>query len=471
MLPILPLIVLVPYLFLAPTLLLRKEASWNIAILASLLMAGLVGAAVYYASAQGLGSVSFDIAYIPAFSINLNMQLTNMNLILVVMTAIVFLATSIVGKYFIGKAERIYNVIFLLAEGSALGVFLSANLFLFYIFFEICEVALFFIIFIYGGYDRRYAAVKFIIYSIVATLLLLIGIILLYAYTTPHSFDIASIAQNAGDIPANIQLLVFVLLLVAFMIKMPAFPFHSWLPDAHTEAPATGSMILAGVLLKFGGYGLLLLFFMLPISAHYAAYLSMIFGFSAIYGAVVALKQLHLKRMIAYTSVADMGIVAFGLSSFSVYGTAGSLYLMLSHGLAISMLFMLAGSIDEGFGTLIISRINGLARSVPSVTYLFLMGIFVTVGLPLTAGFIGDLLIFIGAYGTFGTAGLVPLGAVFIVAAYLFWVVEKAFFGSAKRPEPLNSISPSVTYAGLLLAASAIILGVVPALLLGVSGF
>ncbi len=467
---ILPLMVLLPFLGLVPLLALDKRHSWNISIAFSVLVALVLLISLYVAKTQGLSPLTFNFNYIPSLGVGFSLQYTSLNLILVVMTVIVFLAASFVGKYFIGKGERIYNMIFLLSEGSALGVFLSANLFLFYIFFEISEVMLFFIIFIYGGYDRRYAAIKFIVYSLVATLCLLIGIIVLYASTTPHTFNISAISLASASLPVSTQLLVLALFVLAFMIKAPVFPFHTWLPDAHTEAPATGSMILAGVLLKFGGYGFLITFLMLPIASHYAIYLAAIFGFSAIYGALTALKQSHLKRMIAYTSVADMGIVAFGLASFTLLGNAGGIYLMLSHGIAISMLFMLAGSIDDGFGTLLIDKIKGLVRSVPDVSYLFLAGIFITIGLPLTTGFIGDLLVFFGAYSTFGLVGLIPMAAIVIVAAYFFWVMERAFFNATRSLDPYNPISRSVIYTGAFLSIAAIALGIAPAILLGISG-
>ncbi|HVA83228.1 MAG TPA: proton-conducting transporter membrane subunit, partial [Candidatus Aquilonibacter sp.] len=289
MLPLLPLMVILPFLAIIPIALIPERHAHKISILTSLIVLLLTAYSLYIVSQQGLTSLTFTQSYFTSIGANLSLQLTNISLILVVMTAIVFFAAALVGSYFIPKDQRLYSVVFMLILGGAMGLFLSGNLFLFYIFWEIAEFAMFFIIFGYGGYDRRYAAIKFIIYSIIASLMLLIGILLLYFYSSPHSFDIFQLEQSAATLPSGIQPIILVMLLGAFMIKAPIFPFHNWLPDAHTEAPTTGSMVLAGVLLKFGGYGLILMFLLLPIASTYSTYIAIIFGFSAIYGALVAL--------------------------------------------------------------------------------------------------------------------------------------------------------------------------------------
>ena len=245
MLPILPLIILIPFVFLLPLFLFNKKHSYTIPIIASLLVLVLTAYALYYVHANSLSALSISSFYIPALNLNFALSLSQPGLILLVMTSVVFFAASIVGKYFIGKGDRIYNAVFLIAEGASLGVFIASNLFFFYVFWEIAEVMMFFIIFLYGGYNRRYSAIKFIVYSIFSSLLLLIGILLLYNAVTPHTFDIRGLIAAAGSIPLQTQLVILVLFVIAFMIKMPVFPLHSWLPDAHTEAPTTGSMILA----------------------------------------------------------------------------------------------------------------------------------------------------------------------------------------------------------------------------------
>jgi len=465
MFPILPLIVIIPFLALIPLLLCPKKYSYAISLAASALSFLLVAGAVYGSYFGGASSLSFSQVYISEFNLSFGLQLTPYTTILLAMASIVFLAAAMVGKYFIGTRERLYSVIFLIAQGASLGVFLASNLVFFYIFWEIVEVMMFFIIFIYGGYNRRYASIKFILYSIISSLFLLIGIMLLYS--SVHTFEILSIIQSSASISASTQMLVILLFTISFMIKIPVFPFHTWLPDAHTEAPTTGSMILAGVLLKFGGYGLLLMFLMLPIASSYAPYFFLIFLFSTIYSAFVSLRQTNIKRLIAYTSITDMGIVAIGLATGNLIGYNGALYFMLSHGLAISILFLVAGTIDELYGTLEISKIRGVVKNFPQVAYLFIIAAFAAIGIPLTSGFVADLLVFIGANAAFGIAGIAPLLGVLIVGAALFWLIERSFITSSRAVEPYNSLDNSVMISGIFLLAATVVFGIIPSLLLG----
>lgn len=461
---------LVPALAAVASLVLDKSYSHYISVAASGIVLLLTVAMVYMVYAGGFASLSFAYAYISTYNISMSFQLTDLTFILAIMTSIVFFAASLVGAYFLGREERLYNFIFLLAEAASLGVFLSANLFLFYVFWEIAEIMMFFIIFVYGGYGRRYAAIKFIIYSLLSSLLLLVAIMLLYVNIFPHTFDINSIIAGASAIPAGQQLLIMGLLLVAFMIKIPVFPFHSWLPDAHTEAPTTGSMILAGVLLKFGGYGLLLMFLIVPLAMHYAAYMAIIFVISTIYSAFVALRQSNLKRLIAYTSITDMGVVSIGIAVASLFGTSGAIYAMLSHGLAISLLFLIAGTLDHVYGTLEIGRIRGVITRFPGLAYLFIIGAFAVVGIPLTAGFIGDLLIFIATYHGFGILGLLPLAGIFVIGAALFWVIERVFVNVSKVTEPYEIVDSTVIYSAALLVAATVLFGILPFIFLNLSG-
>ncbi len=466
-LPLLPLIVLLPAAAAFLAAMLPKRFSSTVAKLASLAVLLLVIGVVYQTSAYGLQSVSFGYPYIQALGITFSMSVTQITQILAVMTAVVFFAASLVGDYFISQNRRLYNFIFLVSEGSCLGVFLASNMFLFFVFWEVSEIAMFFIIFLYGGINRRYAAVKFIIYSIISSLLLLMAIMLMYSYSSPHTFDIASLEGGALQMPQYVSSITFFMLLVSFMIKMPVFPLHTWLPDAHTEAPATGSMVLAGVLLKFGGYGLLIaltIFSQLAIS--HSAAIASLFAFSAIYAAVVAIKRSNLKRLIAYTSIVDMGIVAFGLMAMNSSADTGAVYAMLSHGLAISLLFMLSGMLDKEFGTLVINNIKGVYRWSRTAAYLFLGGIFGIVGLPLTSGFVADIMLFSGAVGSFGTTGIIPLFAVIIVGAYMFWLMERSFFGERISYIGEDAVlSKWVLLSSILLIISTVLLGILPMLL------
>ncbi|MDE1874088.1 MAG: NADH-quinone oxidoreductase subunit M [Candidatus Micrarchaeota archaeon] len=466
MLPVLPLIVFLPFIFIVPLFLLGEKRSFDIALVSSIVVIVLAVLAAWSGLSQGFAQLSFQQGYIQSIGINLDLELTKYSNIFMVMSAIVLLSAAIVAKSFIKESHRIYNLLFLLTAGSTLGVFLAGNLFLFYVFFEISEISMFFIIYIFGGYDRRYAAIKFLLYSLAASLFLLLGIMVIYSGLPTQTFSITSIISQSASLPSGTQLLAFALLAVAFLIKIPSFPFHGWLPDAHTEAPTTGSMILAGILLKFGGYGLLLMFLMLPLASNYALPLAAIFGFSALYSAMVAMRQEHLKRLIAYTSVVDMGIASLGIASLGSFGIAGGLYAMLSHGIIISLLFLIAGTIDETYGTLLIARLKGIVKNLPSLAYGFLFGVFALIGIPLTSGFIGDLLVFIGAFGVFGIGGVVPLAAVLIMGSFMFLVAERAFFNSSKAVEPRSSPESRIGFSMVFLSAATILLGIAPFLLL-----
>lgn len=466
MLPLLLLLVFLPFIFIIPLFLLPEKNSLDLALLSSAFIILLAIAAAYFGISQDSSQLFFQQSYIQSLGITLNLQLTQYSNIFMIMCAVVLLGSALVAKAFIKESQRIYGFLFLLTEGAALGVFLSGNLFFFYIFWEVCEFAMFFIIYIFGGYDRRYAALKFIVYSITASLFLLLGIMVIYSSIPTHTFDISAIISQAQSIPQTAQLLALLLLSIAFLIKIPAFPFHGWLPDAHTEAPTTGSMILAGILLKFGGYGLLLMFLMIPLASNYAPFLAILFGFSALYSALVAIRQTHLKKLIAYTSIVDMGVASLGIASLNSFGIAGGLYAMLSHGIVISFLFLIAGALDEAYGTMLIARLKGVVKNVPFLAYGFILGVFMLIGIPLSSGFVGDLLVFIGAFKAYGIPALVPLAAILIIGAFLFFVAEKSFFNSSKAIEPYSTPEREIEISMLFLAVSTFLLGIFPFLLL-----
>jgi proton-translocating NADH-quinone oxidoreductase chain M len=464
--PLLPLIVLVPILSAISLFAFNERHSFSIALASSLVMFLLVAYVAYLGLSSGFGALSFSQGYIPSLGISLSLQVTQYGVIFLAMSAIVLLSASIVAGGFIKESRRIYNFLFLLAESSALGLFLSGSLFLFYVFWELCEVAMFFIIYLFGGFDRRYAAIKFMVYSIVASLSLLIGLMVIYANVPTPTFDLASVISQAASIPASAQLIAMLLLAFAFLIKIPAFPFHGWLPDACTEAPTPGSMVLAGVMPAFAVYGLLLMFLVLPASLAYANYFAVLFGFSALYCAIVAIRQSNLKRLIAYAGAMAMGIASLGLASMDAFGTAGALYSLLSHGTIISLMFLLAGALDESFGTPVLERIKGVMKSFPALSYSFMFGAFATVGIPLTSGFIGYLLVFSGAFGAYGVLGLVPIGALALLGAYLFYVLERSFLNVSAAVEPYQNPRRSVYLAIGLLIAATLLFGVLPSLLL-----
>ncbi len=457
MLPLLPLIILIPFFSIIPLFVLDKEGMHIVQMIASVLVFLLAIALVLSSSFNITNAFSYN--YITSLGVNLGFQVTNVSLVLVLMSSIVFLAASFVLPHFIKENERTYGILFALTQGAAIAMFLSSNLLLLYVFWEIAEFAMFFIILLFGSYNRKHAAMKFIIYSIVSSLLLLIGILVIYG--SVQSFDIATIIEASAAIPQYVQMAVVALFVLSFMIKMPVFPLHSWLPEAHTEAPTTGSMILAGVLLKFGGYGLILLVMMIPLAQTYGTYLAILFIFSAIYAAFVAMRQSNIKRAIAYTSITEMGLVGLGVITGTISGMNGAVYLMLAHGIAVSLLFLVAGTLNESYGTLDIKSLTGVVRNFRALAYLFIFSAFAALGIPLTSGFVGDLLVFIGSYSAYGLLGLAPLLGILIMGAFFFWLVENVFM-SGKEVEPVNEVPRVVYGTGIFLACCTVVLGAVP---------
>jgi len=236
----------------------------------------------------------------------------------------------------------------MLAESGALGMFLSGNLIILYLFWELSIIALFFMLFHFGGYDRRYASIKFIIYSLLSSSLLLIGIIMAYIFLPMHSFEISQLMSGGYLIPKPFQIAIFILLMFAFIIKMPAFPLHSWAPDAYSESTPEGAMLLAGVLYKIWRIWHDPFIISMPIAKEYSFYVAILFAFSSIYASAIALVQKNLKRMLSYLSISEIGIIGFAITTSNIIGLNGALFGSLSHALIISLLFLLTFSIREG---------------------------------------------------------------------------------------------------------------------------
>jgi NADH-quinone oxidoreductase subunit M len=338
----------------------------------------------------------------------------------------------------------------------------SINLFLFFIFWNIGITALFFMINILGSANRRNASINFLVYQAFASALLLLGIILLYFYTPLHSFDIQYITANASQIPVSTQELIFLVLFVAFMINMPIFPMHFWLPDACTEASAQGSMLLSGVFTKFGGFGMLLLFTMLPFSSTYAAYIAMLAAISMFYSVFVLMRQTDLKRVVAYSTIVEMGIVMLGISALNSFGTYGLAYAMLAHGLSVALMFLVAGSMRYIFGERDIKVLKGTVLNAKFTTYTFLVGTLAIVGFPLTSGFIANILVFMGTIQAFGLYGSVPLLALILMGAYLYFIINKSMLSTKEHSEAVNFIGMEQRIGYLLLMFFIFLFGTLP---------
>jgi NADH-quinone oxidoreductase subunit M len=358
----------------------------------------------------------------------------------------------------IRKRQLTYYVFLLILQSAMTGVFVSLDLLLFYLFFEASLVPMFFLIGIWGGERRVYAAIKFFIYTAVGSLLMLVGIIALYfIYNT---FDYVAILQGmaANPLAERAQFLLFVAFALAFCIKVPLFPFHTWLPDAHTEAPTAGSVILAGVLLKMGTYGLLR--FNLPLFPGAARALAPVIIVLAIigiiYGALVAMVQPDVKRLVAYSSVSHMGFVVLGLFSFTELGMQGALYQMLNHGVSTGALFLFVGFIYERRHTRLISEFGGLASPMPWFSTLFVIASLSSIGLPFLNGFVGEFLILIGMWTSrvvdhpWIVTMLAGTGVIW-AAVYMLWMLQRVVFGKVTNPENARLSDLNSRETGLLL--------------------
>jgi NADH-quinone oxidoreductase subunit M len=389
---------------------------------------------------------------------------------------------SVLASWNITKRVREYMLFMLTLETGMIGVFVSWDLLLFYLFFEITLIPMYFLIGVWGGERRVYAAIKFFIYTVVGSLLMLVALIAVYfynaKYTGSYSFDIDEITRNIAAakaigtpmIPSNVELWLWLAFALAFFIKVPLFPFHTWLPDAHVEAPTAGSIILAGILLKIGTYGLMR--FNLPffpdVSQKAAPYVMALAVAGIIYGALVAMVQPDMKKLVAYSSVSHLGFVVLGIFSFTELAMQGALYQMLAHGVSTGALFLCVGIVYERRHTRMIAEYGGIATPMPQYSTMFLIIALSSLGLPLLNGFIGEFLILLGAF-----ASPVPhaklfaiLGAtgVILSAVYLLWMLQRVIFGEATRREnaELEDLDAREKWALVPLVAMAIVMGVTP---------
>jgi NADH-quinone oxidoreductase subunit M len=383
----------------------------------------------------------------------------------------------------ITKRQATYYALMLLLESAMIGVFVSLDLLLFYLFFEASLVPMFFLIGIWGGERRIYASVKFFIYTAVGSLLMLVGIIAIYFIhqqaTGVGTFDYAVLMQtlrtNAAAISPRAEFWLFLAFAFAFCIKVPLWPLHTWLPDAHTEAPTAGSVILAGVLLKMGTYGLLRFSFgLFPNASRYFAPLMITLAvIGIIYGALVAMVQPDVKRLVAYSSVSHMGFVVLGLFSFTEQGMQGALYQMLNHGVSTGALFLFVGMIYERRHTRLISDFGGLARPMPWFSAFFVIASLSSIGLPFLNGFVGEFLIMLGSWTSFAVqhAWIVTMLAgtgVIWAAVYMLWMLQRVVFGTTTSEANAKLSDLNAREFGLVLPLLALMLfmGVYPSIFL-----
>lgn len=464
MLPIILIMLALGCLSLGAIAVSGTRISRGVAVIYSALAVALSIISMLYALAGNPLVESYP--YLSYIGISLSFSMTGISVVLMVMASIVLLAAALSANPE-REGVRLSSAMIVLFGMAALGLFSSANLFLFFIFWDLGVISMFIMINVLGSANRRAASINFLIYEIFASSMLLLAILLLYAYTPLHSLSIPYLQAAAGSLPRGIKYAVFILLFLAFMTNMPLFPMHHWLPDAHTEASTQGSMLLSGVLTKFGGFGMIVLFTIIPLSQHYAIYVAALASVSAIYGALVMLGQTDLKRIIAYSTIVEMGVVMVAISASNPLATAGAVYGMLSHGLVVALMFLAVGMVKHIFKERNINRLRGILSSARTTTYMFMVGTLAMVGLPLTSGFIADLLIFIGSVQTFGIYGAIPLFSVLIMGAYMYSILGKSFLSSSETTESLDYIGIEQYLGYYLIAGAIVIFGVLPFIVSG----
>jgi NADH-quinone oxidoreductase subunit M len=469
---VLSLITFVPLLFGAIILCVPKENKLALRVLAALgsgvaLIASLWLWVHYDSSLPGFQFMErWD--WIPAFHVHYFMAVDGLSVPLIVLTAVLsFLA--ILWSFNIQERVQEYFFFFLLLETAMLGVFVALDMFLLYVFWELTLVPMYFLIGIWGGPKKEYAAIKFFLFTLAGSVFLLIAILALYFGSSPHTFDYVELLSQNAHFLRTFQFWVFLALYVGFAVKIPAFPLHTWLPLAHVEAPTAISVILAGILLKLGLYGLMRFSFpLLPAATHELVYyIAIIALINILYGSLCSLAQTDIKRMIAYSSINHMGYSLLGLSALSVVGFNGALFEMVNHGIITGSLFFLVGVLYDRAHTRDINAFGGLGAKLPVYTGYVTVACFASLGLPLLAGFVSEFLCFLGAFPVYPYITGFSLLGVLITASFFLIFIKKVFLGPFNvKWDHLTDMNTRELVAITPLIVLMILLGVFPSLAL-----
>lgn len=390
------------------------------------------------------------LPWISQFNINYSLGVDGISLPMIVLTSLLCLL-CVLCSWTISKSVKAYFALFLFLQSTVFGVFMALDFFLFYVYWEVMLIPMFFLIGIWGGENREYAAVKFFLYTFFGSVLMLVGMVALYFVSANNpdigmnSFDILALSGGKFTdlslrifgVDISFAKFFFVMMFIGFAIKVPVFPFHTWLPHAHVQAPTAISVILAGVLLKMGTYGFLRIAF--PIfpqaSVYFADAIAWLGLINVVYGALCAMAQTDVKKLIAYSSVSHMGFVMLGLAAMTVQGMNGAVLQMFNHGTSTAMMFLLVGILYERSHHRWIVRpdgtkgYGGLYTQLPKYSIVFIIAMFASMGLPGLSGFISEALIFLGIYEKYTTITVIALLGLLIGAAYLLWMFKRMFFG------------------------------------------
>ncbi|MCK4909543.1 MAG: NADH-quinone oxidoreductase subunit M [Planctomycetes bacterium] len=441
---LLTLLIFMPILAVPLILLLPRKSHGAIRITAAVFTGIQLALAIYLCAIfTDTGDFQFKEKYnwIETFNIQYYLGIDGISILMVLLTPLIcFLA--VFASWGINKGVKGYFSLMLLLNTGMMGVFCALDFFLFYVFWEITLLPMYFLIGVWGGPRKEYAAIKFFLYTLVGSVLMLLVMLAFYFKSDPHTFDLTELANQYKNF-TSFGIIAFIGLYIAFAVKVPAFPFHTWLPDAHTEAPTAISVILAGILLKMGVYGILRI--CLPIlpeaTRSLAIYLVIIGVINIIYGALCTMAQKDMKRLIAYSSISHMGFCLLGIGvavsgvavvKDAVIGLNGAVLQMFNHGCISGMLFLLAGVIYDRAHHRDIDGFGGLASRMPLYTAMMTLAIFASMGLPGLSGFVGEFLVFLGAFKVNMPATVIAVFGVVLTAGYFLWMFRRMFLG------PLN---------------------------------
>ena len=386
------------------------------------------------------------VSWIPTLGVEYHFGIDGISLLLILLTTILS-AIAIVSSFSaIHERVKEYYVSLLFLQAGMLGVFMSLDLFLFYIFWEIMLVPMYFLIGIWGGGRRLYSAIKFFLYTLFASLFMLLGILALYFLNKNPAYGTGVFTFNLLELyKMNLPLFpfqfwLFLAFFMGFAVKVPMFPFHTWLPDAHTDAPTAGSVLLAGVLLKMGTYGFVRFCLPLfPAASHYfVPFIALLAIIGIVYGGLVALAQKDVKRLVAYSSVSHLGFVMLGMFALNPQGITGSVLQMINHGISTGALFLIVGMVYERRHTRLIADFGGLSYRMPIFATFFAITMFSSIGLPGLNGFVGEFLILVGAFQYNKIYAATALLGIILGAAYMLWLFQRMMFGPLDKPENKN---------------------------------